>query len=285
MSEMLELRHISKTFGAGTINEKKAVEDLSLTLASGDFVTIIGGNGAGKSTLFNAVAGVFYVDEGRVILDGEDMTFRQERHILSVQDMTFLPEYKRSNHLGRLFQDPLKGTAPHMTIEENLALAYLRSVRTRSPFGTVSKKDREYFRERLAALGLGLEDRLKSPVGLLSGGQRQALTLLMATLVTPKLLLLDEHTAALDPSTAEKVLELTRSIVAENNITCMMITHNIRSALELGNRTIMMDAGRIVLDLAGEERAGMTVDALLEKFRTSAGKELDNDRILLSDRE
>ena len=249
MSEMLELRHISKTFGAGTINEKKAVEDLSLTLASGDFVTIIGGNGAGKSTLFNAVAGVFYVDEGRVILDGEDMTF--------------LPEYKRSNHLGRLFQDPLKGTAPHMTIEENLALAYLRSVRTRSPFGTVSK----------------------SPVGLLSGGQRQALTLLMATLVTPKLLLLDEHTAALDPSTAEKVLELTRSIVAENNITCMMITHNIRSALELGNRTIMMDAGRIVLDLAGEERAGMTVDALLEKFRTSAGKELDNDRILLSDRE
>ena len=262
MSEMLELRHISKTFGAGTINEKKAVEDLSLTLASGDFVTIIGGNGAGKSTLFNAVAGVFYVDEGRVILDGEDMTF--------------LPEYKRSNHLGRLFQDPLKGTAPHMTIEENLALAYLRSVRTRSPFGTVSKKDREYFR---------LEDRLKSPVGLLSGGQRQALTLLMATLVTPKLLLLDEHTAALDPSTAEKVLELTRSIVAENNITCMMITHNIRSALELGNRTIMMDAGRIVLDLAGEERAGMTVDALLEKFRTSAGKELDNDRILLSDRE
>ena len=230
MSEMLELRHISKTFGAGTINEKKAVEDLSLTLASGDFVTIIGGNGAGKSTLFNAVAGVFYVDEGRVILDGEDMTF--------------LPEYKRSNHLGRLFQDPLKGTAPHMTIEENLALAYLRSVRTRSPFGTVSKKDREYFRERLAALGLGLEDRLKSPVGLLSGGQRQALTLLMATLVTPKLLLLDEHTAALDPSTAEKVLELTRSIVAENNITCMMITHNIRSALELGNRTIMMDAGQ-----------------------------------------
>ena len=234
MSDMLELRHISKTFGAGTINEKKAVEDLSLTLAPGDFVTIIGGNGAGKSTLFNAIAGVFYVDRGRVILDGEDMTF--------------LPEYKRSNHLGRLFQDPLKGTAPHMTIEENLALAYLRSVRTRSPFGTVSKKDRDYFRERLAALGLGLEDRLKSPVGLLSGGQRQALTLLMATLVTPKLLLLDEHTAA----------------------------------LELGNRTIMMDAGSIVLDLAGEERAGMTVDALLKRFRTSAGRELDNDRILLS---
>ena len=249
MSEMLELRHISKTFGAGTINEKKAVEDLSLTLASGDFVTIIGGNGAGKSTLFNAVAGVFYVDEGRVILDGEDMTF--------------LPEYKRSNHLGRLFQDPLKGTAPHMTIEENLALAYLRSVRTRSPFGTVSKKDREYFRERLAALGLGLEDRLKSPVGLLSGGQRQALTLLMATLVTPKLLLLDEHTAALDPSTAEKVLELTRSIVAENNITCMMITHNIRSALELAVESGKISTSLIQRRLSlGYGRAAKLIDRM-----------------------
>ena len=268
---MLKLDHISKTFNPGTVNEKKALSGLSLHLEPGDFVTIVGSNGAGKSTLFNAIAGGFYVDEGSITLAGEDITFQ--------------PEYRRSREMGRLFQDPLKGTAPHMTIEENLALAYLRSVRTRSPFGTVSKKDREYFRERLAALGLGLEDRLKSPVGLLSGGQRQALTLLMATLVTPKLLLLDEHTAALDPSTAEKVLELTRSIVAKNNITCMMITHNIRSALELGNRTIMMDAGRIVLDLAGEERAGMTVDALLEKFRTSAGKELDNDRILLSDRE
>ena len=268
---MLKIEKISKTFNPGTIHEKAALQGLSLHLLPGDFVTVIGSNGAGKSTLLNAISGSFFPDSGSIYLDG--------------RNITFLPEYKRSNHLGRLFQDPLKGTAPHMTIEENLALAYLRSVRTRSPFGTVSKKDREYFRERLAALGLGLEDRLKSPVGLLSGGQRQALTLLMATLVTPKLLLLDEHTAALDPSTAEKVLELTRSIVAENNITCMMITHNIRSALELGNRTIMMDAGRIVLDLAGEERAGMTVDALLEKFRTSAGKELDNDRILLSDRE
>lgn len=268
MSEMLELRHISKTFGAGTINEKKAVEDLSLTLASGDFVTIIGGNGAGKSTLFNAVAGVFYVDEGRVILDGEDMTF--------------LPEYKRSNHLGRLFQDPLKGTAPHMTIEENLALAYLRSVRTRSPFGTVSKKDREYFRERLAALGLGLEDRLKSPVGLLSGGQRQALTLLMATLNAPKLLLLDEHTAALDPATADKVLELTRRIVAEHRITCLMVTHNMAQALSLGNRTLMMAEGSIVLDVSGAEREGLTVSDLLERFRSGAGHALDNDRILLA---
>lgn len=267
MSEMLELRHISKTFGAGTINEKKAVEDLSLTLASGDFVTIIGGNGAGKSTLFNAVAGVFYVDEGRVILDGEDMTF--------------LPEYKRSNHLGRLFQDPLKGTAPHMTIEENLALAYLRSVRTRSPFGTVSKKDREYFRERLAALGLGLEDRLKSPVGLLSGGQRQALTLMMATFNPPKLLLLDEHTAALDPGTAEKVLALTKQIVEENNLTCLMITHNMQSALELGNRTIMMDRGRIVMSASGEDRKSLTVSDLLRIFREASGKDLDNDRMLL----
>lgn len=268
---MLELRRISKTFGAGTVDEKKAVEDLSLTLAPGDFVTIIGGNGAGKSTLFNAVAGAFFVDAGRILLDGEDVTYR--------------PEHKRANSLGRLFQDPLKGTAPHMTIEENLALAYLRSAKTRSPFGTIGKKDREFFREQLAALGLGLEDRLKSPVGLLSGGQRQALTLLMATLVTPKLLLLDEHTAALDPATAEKVLELTRRIVAEQQITCMMITHNIHSALSLGNRTVMMDAGRIVLELSGEQRMGMTVDGLLEAFRARAGRQLDNDRILLSEAE
>lgn len=268
MPEMLELRRISKTFGAGTIDEKKAVEELSLTLAPGDFVTIIGGNGAGKSTLFNAVAGAFFVDAGRILLDGRDVTFQ--------------PEHRRANSIGRLFQDPLKGTAPHMTIEENLALAYLRTARTRSPFGTVGKKDRAFFREQLAALGLGLEDRLKSPVGLLSGGQRQALTLLMATIVTPKLLLLDEHTAALDPATAEKVLALTKRVVAERHITCMMITHNIHSALSLGNRTIMMDAGRIVLELSGEQRAGMTVDGLLEAFRARVGRRLDNDRILLS---
>lgn len=268
MSEMLELRHISKTFGVGTINEKKAVEDLSLTLASGDFVTIIGGNGAGKSTLFNAVAGVFYVDEGRVILDGEDMTF--------------LPEYKRSNHLGRLFQDPLKGTAPHMTIEENLALAYLRSVRTRSPFGTVSKKDREYFRERLAALGLGLEDRLKSPVGLLSGGQRQALTLLMATLKKPKLLLLDEHTAALDPKTAKKVLDLTEEIVTQNQLTALMVTHNMKDAIRLGNRLIMMNEGEIIYDVSDEEKSRLEVSDLLKKFEQASGSEFANDRMLLS---
>lgn len=267
---MLKLKQISKTFNPGTINEKVAVENLSMTLAAGDFVTIIGGNGAGKSTLFNAIAGVFYVDKGHVVLDGEDMTFK--------------PEYKRSNHIGRLFQDPLRGTAPHMTIEENLALAYLRTAKTRSPFSTVKKKDRDYFAQRLEALGLGLEDRLKQPVGLLSGGQRQALTLLMATLVTPKLLLLDEHTAALDPATAEKVLALTKSIVAENKLTCMMITHNITSALELGNRTIMMDEGNIVLDLAGADRDAMTVEGLLKRFRAKTNKMLDNDRILLSDK-
>ena len=252
MSEMLELRHISKTFGAGTINEKKAVEDLSLTLASGDFVTIIGGNGAGKSTLFNAVAGVFYVDEGRVILDGEDMTF--------------LPEYKRSNHLGRLFQDPLKGTAPHMTIEENLALAYLRSVRTRSPFGTVSKKDREYFRERLAALGLGLEDKLDVKMGALSGGQRQAVALLMATMTPLNFLILDEHTAALDPKTAETIMVLTGKVVKEKKLTALMVTHNLRYAVEYGDRLLMLHHGQIVLDKAGEEKAKVTTEGLLEVF-------------------
>ena len=270
--EMLQLNDLHKTFNPGTVNEKVALNGVSLHMEAGDFATIVGSNGAGKSTLFNAITGGFIADEGSILLGG--------------QDITFAPEHQRSKVIGHLFQDPLKGTAPNMTIEENLALAYLRAgTAPHAIFSRISRKDKEVFREKLALLDMGLEDRMKQPVGLLSGGQRQALTLLMATLVTPKLLLLDEHTAALDPATAEKVLELTRSIVAENNITCMMITHNIRSALELGNRTIMMDAGRIVLDLAGEERAGMTVDALLEKFRTSAGKELDNDRILLSDRE
>ena len=266
---MLDIRHLSKTFNAGTVNAKKALEDFSLQLRSGDFVTIIGGNGAGKSTLFNAIAGVFYGDEGSVFLDGADVTY--------------LPEYRRSRLIGRLFQDPMKGTAPHMTIEENLALAYLRTSKTRAPFSSVGKKDRAYFRERLSALELGLEDRLTSPVGLLSGGQRQALTLLMATLVPPKLLLLDEHTAALDPATAEKVLVLTKKIVAEHSLTCMMVTHNIASALELGNRTLMLDEGRVAFELSGEERAGMTVGRLLEEFRCRTHKPLDNDRMLLSD--
>ena len=241
---MLQISHISKTFNPGTVNEKKALNGIDLHLNSGDFVTILGSNGAGKSTLFGAIAGSFVVDEGTIRLDG--------------QNITSLPDYKRSKFIGRLFQDPLKGTAPSMTIEENLALAYLRASEKRSPFSVVTAKDRAGFREKLAQLELGLEDRMDHPVGLLSGGQRQALTLLMATLVTPKLLLLDEHTAALDPATAEKVLALTKKIVAENHITCLMITHNIPSALSLGNRTIMMNNGRIVLELAGTERENMT---------------------------
>ena len=262
---MLKLEHISLTFNAGTVNEKKALTDLSLHLPEGDFVTILGSNGAGKSTLFNTIAGTYTPDSGKVCLDG--------------QDITALPDYKRSKQIGRLFQDPLKGTAPNMTIEENLALAYLRANHSKSPFSMVSKADRADFREKLAMLNLGLEARMDQPVGLLSGGQRQALTLLMATLVTPKILLLDEHTAALDPGTAEVVLALTKKIVAENNITCLMITHNMASALELGNRTIMMADGRIVLDIGGEERKGLTADDLLMRFRTQG---LDNDRILLS---
>ena len=262
---MLKLDNISLTFNAGTVNEKKALTNLSLHLPAGDFVTILGSNGAGKSTLFNTIAGTYTPDSGKVYLDGKDITQ--------------LPDYKRSKEIGRLFQDPLKGTAPNMTIEENLALAYLRANHTKSPFSMVSKADRAEFRERLAMLNLGLEDRMDMSVGLLSGGQRQALTLLMATLVTPKILLLDEHTAALDPGTAEIVLELTKKIVAENNITCLMITHNLASALAMGNRTIMMADGRVVLDIGGVERKGLTVDDLLQRFRTQG---LDNDRIMLS---
>ena len=262
---MLKLENISLTFNAGTVNEKKALTNLSLHLQQGDFVTILGSNGAGKSTLFNTIAGTYTPDSGKVYLDGKDITS--------------LPDYKRSKEIGRLFQDPLKGTAPNMTIEENLALAYLRANHTKSPFSMVSKADRAEFRDRLAMLNLGLEERMNQPVGLLSGGQRQALTLLMATLVTPKILLLDEHTAALDPGTAEIVLELTKKIVADNNITCLMITHNLASSLALGNRTIMMANGQIALDIGGEERKSLTVDDLLMRFRTQG---LDNDRIMLS---
>ena len=262
---MLKLENISLTFNPGTVNEKKALTNLSLHLQKGDFVTILGSNGAGKSTLFNTIAGTYIPDSGKVFLDG--------------RDITNLPDYRRSKEIGRLFQDPLKGTAPNMTIEENLALAYLRASHTKSPFSMVTKSDRADFRERLSMLNLGLEDRMNQPVGLLSGGQRQALTLLMATLVTPKILLLDEHTAALDPGTAEVVLELTKRIVAENRITCLMITHNLASSLALGNRTIMMANGQIVLDIVGEERKGLTVDDLLTRFRTQG---LDNDRIMLS---
>ena len=262
---MLKLTDIRKTFGAGTVNEKTALDGINLTLAPGDFVTVLGSNGAGKSTLFGAIAGSFFPDTGTVVLDGKDITA--------------LPDYKRSKVIGQLFQDPLKGTAPHMTIEENLALAYLRASEKRSPFSTITKADRKDFRDRLSMLGLGLEDRMDHPVGLLSGGQRQALTLLMATLVTPKLLLLDEHTAALDPATAEKVLDLTQRIVAEHAITCLMITHNIPSALNLGNRTIMMREGRIALELEPERRKTITTTELLEIFRAQG---LESDRILFS---
>ena len=261
---MLKISHISKTFNSGTVNEKKALTDLSLHLAPGDFVTIIGANGAGKSTLFNAIAGSFFTDSGSITLDGEDITF--------------LPEYKRARRIGRLFQDPMSGSAPGMTIEENLALAAGHG----GWFAHVGSADRELFREKLSQLSMGLEDRLRQPVGLLSGGQRQALTLMMATIIPPKLLLLDEHTAALDPGTAEKVLELTKKIVADNKLTCLMITHNMQSALELGNRTLMMDSGHIILDVGNEERNGLTVDDLLERFKVGVGKALDNDRMLLS---
>ena len=262
---MLTLSNLRKTFAPGTVNEKVALDGVNLHLNPGDFVTILGSNGAGKSTLFGAIAGSFLPDQGSVVLDGADITK--------------LPDYKRSKYIGRLFQDPLKGTAPNMTIEENLALAYLRASHQRSPFSMISAKDRRDFRDRLAQLELGLEDRMNHPVGLLSGGQRQALTLLMATLVTPKLLLLDEHTAALDPATAEKVLKLTQSIVEENHITCMMITHNIPSALNLGNRTLMMKEGKIVLELSGPERAQTTPEDLLKAFHQQG---MSSDRVLFS---
>jgi putative ABC transport system ATP-binding protein len=261
---MLNISNISKTFNPGTVNEKRAISGLSLHLAPGDFVTIIGSNGAGKSTLFNAICGDFLTDAGSIVLNG--------------RDITFTPAFQRARRIGRLFQDPMRGSAPGMTIEENLALA----AGSGGWLSHVSQGDKKRFRDRLALLDMGLEDRMKQPVGLLSGGQRQALTLLMSTMNPPSLLLLDEHTAALDPGTAEKVLKLTRDIVAEHKITTMMVTHNMQQALELGNRTLMMDSGSIVLDISGKEREGLTVQDLLEKFKAGAGKNLDNDRILLS---
>ena len=261
---MLKLNHVSKTFNPGTTDAKLALSDLSLHVRKGDFISIIGANGAGKSTLFNAICGSFFVDSGSVILDGVDVTM--------------LPEFRRAKVIGRLFQDPMRGSAPGMSIEENLVLAAGQG----GWMSTAGKKEKQRFRDRLALLDMGLEDRMKQPVGLLSGGQRQALTLMMATLSMPKLLLLDEHTAALAPGTAEKVLALTTRIVEENDLTCLMITHNMQSALDLGNRTIMMDQGRIVFDTAGEERAALTVEDLLERFREASGKKLDNDRMLLA---
>lgn len=261
---MLKVENISKTFHPGTMDEKKALDQVSFHLEEGDFVTIIGSNGAGKSTLFNALCGDFMTDEGRIVLAGRDITFK--------------PSHVRAKEIGRLFQDPMRGSAPGMSIEENLALAAGHG----GWFASISRSDREKFREQLALLGMGLEDRMKQPVGLLSGGQRQALTLMMATITVPKLLILDEHTAALDPGTADKVLQITRDVVAKNRITTLMVTHNMQNALELGNRTFMMDSGRIVLDIAGEERRRLTVNDLLDRFRAGVGKNLDNDRILLA---
>ncbi len=263
---MLNMETVSKTFGIGTINEKLALDTISLSLNEGEFLTIIGGNGAGKSTLLNCISGTCPIDKGRVFLDSEDITY--------------MPEYKRSRKIGRVFQDPLRGTAFDMTIEENLAIAYSKGKKKGLTRG-ISKTDRKWLREQVALLELGLEDRLKSKVGLLSGGQRQALTLLMATIVKPKLLQLDEHTAALDPAIAKKVLSLTKKIVKEHNISTMMITHNMNVALEYGTRTIMMHEGRIILDIKGEERKKMTVDALIEQFSKRSGTRLSNDRMLL----
>ena len=265
---MLDLKNISKTFNPGTVNEKVALENVNLHLDDGDFATIVGSNGAGKSTLFNAIAGEFIADTGTITLDG--------------RDITFLPDFKRSKAIGRMFQDPLRGTAPHMTIEENLALAFLRASGHTSVFSRINKKDRELFAEKLSALGLGLEDRMKQPVGLLSGGQRQALTLLMATMNKPKLLLLDEHTAALDPKTAAKVLTLSEKIVEENHLTTLMITHNMKDAIKYGNRLIMMYEGHVIYDVRGEEKKNLQVSDLLQRFEQVSDGEFANDRMLLS---
>ncbi len=263
---MLEIRNIRKTFHAGTVNEKIALDGVSLTLETGQFVTVIGGNGAGKSTMLNAVAGTLSVDSGAIILDGVDITH--------------MPEYRRAKYLGRVFQDPMMGTAGDMWIEENLALAAMRGKRRGFRWG-VKKEDREFFRQQLATLELGLEDRLTVKTRLLSGGQRQALTLLMAALEKPKLLLLDEHTAALDPRTAAKVLEISDRIVAENHLTTLMVTHNMRDAIAHGDRLIMMDGGRIVLDISGEEKKKLTVQDLLQRFGQASGSQEANDKMLL----
>lgn len=264
---MLKIENVSKTFNPGTVNAKQALNGLSLHLNEGDFVTVIGGNGAGKSTMLNAVAGVYPVDCGRILIGDVDVTA--------------MPEHKRAKYLGRVFQDPMIGSAASMQIEENLALAFRRGKHRTLRWG-ISKAERKLFHERLAALDLGLETRMTSRVGLLSGGQRQALTLLMATLQKPQLLLLDEHTAALDPKTAAKVLELTDQIIAENHLTAMMVTHNMRDAIAHGNRLIMMNNGKVILDISGEEKKQLTVESLLEKFSQTGGGQFASDRTLLS---
>ncbi len=265
---MLEIRNVHKTFNPGTINEKKALNGIDLKLNEGDFVTVIGGNGAGKSTMLNMIAGVYPVDCGSIIIDGIDVTK--------------LPEHKRAKYIGRVFQDPMTGTAATMQIAENLALASRRGERRGLKTG-LKHKEKEEYKNLLASLDLGLENRLTSKVGLLSGGQRQAITLLMATLKQPKILLLDEHTAALDPKTAKKVLDLTEKIVAENGLTTIMITHNMKDAIAIGNRLIMMNDGKIIYDVKGEEKKALTTADLLSKFKTTSGEELDNDRMLLAE--
>lgn len=264
---MLEIINLKKTFNPGTVNEKVALDGLNLKLNDGDFVTVIGGNGAGKSTMLNAIAGVWKPDQGKILIDGTDITG--------------MPEYSRAKFLGRVFQDPMIGTAPNMQIAENLALAYRRGKRRGLRWG-ITHAERELYTKLLAELDLGLEKRLTTRVGLLSGGQRQAITLIMASLNNPKLLLLDEHTAALDPKTAEKVLNITEKIIKQNNLTTLMITHNMRDAIAHGNRLIMLKDGKIVLDISGEEKKNLTVEMLLEKFSLASGEEFSNDRTLLS---
>ena len=263
---MLELKNVSKTFNPGTVNEKKALDKLSLNLNEGDFVTIIGANGAGKSTLFNAICGTFYTDEGQIILDGEDITLQ--------------PDYIRAKKIGHLFQDPMSGTAPGMTIEENMAIAQRRG-KSRGLGWGVREKDRELFREALKELNIGLENRLKVDTQYLSGGQRQALTLVMAALVRPKLLLLDEHTAALDPKTSEMVMELTQKIVESHDLTTLMITHDMNHAIEYGNRLIMLYQGKIVVDVKGEEKKNLTVEDLMRLFQQNSGETLVSDELVL----
>lgn len=264
---MLCIKNAEKCFGKGTANEHHALNGLSLSVDAGEFITVLGSNGAGKSTLFNAICGSFLLDEGSICLGGEDISF--------------MPEYKRSLRIGRLFQDPMKGTAPSLTIEENLALAYTKQ-KKRSFSIALGKAERELFRERLAAFGMDLENRMQTKIGLLSGGQRQVVTLLMATIVPPKLLLLDEHTAALDPKTAEKVMEVTRKIVGAHRITTLMITHNMQQALTEGSRTIMLSSGRILLDIDKAEREGLTVSDLVRLYADKNTEALMNDRMLLA---
>jgi len=264
---MLEIKNVSKTFNIGTINEKKALNKLSLKLNPGDFVTIIGGNGAGKSTMLNMIAGVYPIDGGQIIIDGVDISR--------------MPEHKRAKYIGRVFQDPMMGTSAGMQIDENLALAFRRGEKRGLSWG-IKKSEKELYKEILAKLGLGLQTRMTSKIGLLSGGQRQALTLLMATLKKPKLLLLDEHTAALDPQTAKTVLDLTKQIVAEQNLTAMMVTHNMKDALNIGNRLIMMHSGRVIYDVSGEEKKKLKVEDLLRKFEEASGGEFANDRMMLA---